>query len=71
MGVSFIPDLAMIAVRDDIAVRSLGARPPVRRIVAATLTDSWASPAKTAMLELLAEVGQEFEGKQQKLALVS
>jgi DNA-binding transcriptional LysR family regulator len=31
MGVSVIPDLALVAVRDDVVVRSLGARPPVRR----------------------------------------
>lgn len=59
-GVAFIPDLALIAVRDDVVIRSLGARPPVRRIQAATLGGSWASPAKRAMLEVLTEVSAEF-----------
>src|SRR5919199_1845312 len=56
MGASFIPDLALISVRDDIVVRSLGARPPARVIWAATLRDSYRSPAKQAMLDVLAEV---------------
>jgi DNA-binding transcriptional LysR family regulator len=71
VGASFIPDLALMPVRDDIVVRSLGARPPVRRIMAATLKDSFRSPAKLAMLDVLAEVGDEFAGKHRRLALVS
>ncbi|HWH96574.1 MAG TPA: LysR substrate-binding domain-containing protein [Baekduia sp.] len=71
MGVSFIPDLALINVRDDIVVRSLGARPPVRRIVATTLVDSFRSPAKQAMLEVLVEVAAEFGARRTALALAS
>jgi len=71
MGASFIPDLALVAVRDDIVVRSLGARPPVRRITAATLADSYCSPAKQAMLDVLAEVSSEFGDRRAKLALAS
>ncbi|MCW2958732.1 MAG: LysR family transcriptional regulator [Solirubrobacterales bacterium] len=71
MGVSFIPDLALVTVRDDIVVRSLGARPPVRRIMAATLTDSYRSPAKEAMLGVLAEVSQDFGCARRELALAS
>jgi DNA-binding transcriptional LysR family regulator len=71
MGVSFIPDLALVTVRDDIVVRSLGARPPVRRIMAATLTDSYRSPAKEAMLGVLAEVSQDFGSARRELALAS
>ena len=71
VGASFIPDLALMPVRDDIVVRSLGARPPIRRIMAATLKDSFRSPAKLAMLDVLAEVGDEFAGKHRRLALVS
>jgi DNA-binding transcriptional LysR family regulator len=71
MGASFIPDLALVAVRDDIVVRSLGARPPVRRITAATLADSYCSPAKQAMLDVLAEVASEFGDRRAKLALAS
>jgi DNA-binding transcriptional LysR family regulator len=71
MGVSFIPDLALINVRDDIVVRSLGARPPIRRIVATTLADSFRSPAKQAMLDVLAEVSAEFGTRRTELALAS
>jgi DNA-binding transcriptional LysR family regulator len=71
MGVSFIPDLALVALREDITIRSIGARPPARRIMAATLQDSWASPAKSAMLEHLVAVGEEFSGRHKELALVS
>ena len=70
-GVSFIPDLALVAVRDDVVVRSLGARPPVRRVQAATLAGSWASPAKQAMLEVLVEEAAAFEAGRAALALAS
>ena len=50
MGVSFIPDLALAAVREDVVIRSLGPRAPVRHVVAATLAGSFVSPAKRAML---------------------
>lgn len=68
-GVSFIPDLALIAVRDDVVIRSLGARPPIRRVHATTLAGSWASPAKRAMLDVLSEVAGEFAGRRASLAL--
>src|SRR5919197_654521 len=71
VGASFIPDLALISVRDDIVVRSLGARSPARQIVAATLEGSFRSPAKQAMLDVLVEVGQRFAGKHRRLALAS
>ena len=68
---SFLPDLALVAVRDDVVVRSLGARPPIRRVQAATLKGSWASPARTAMLEVIVEVAKEFEVKRAALSLAS
>jgi DNA-binding transcriptional LysR family regulator len=71
MGASFIPDLALISVRDDIVVRSLGARPPARVIWAATMRDSYCSPAKQAMLDVLAEVSAEFVANRRALSLAS
>jgi DNA-binding transcriptional LysR family regulator len=71
MGASLIPDLALISVRDDIVVRSLGTRPPVRVIWAATLRDSYRSAAKQAMLDVLAEVSAEFAENRRALALAS
>lgn len=72
MGVSFIPDLALINVRDDLVIRSFGpGRPPTRRIVALTLADSYRSPAKQAMLDVLVEVAGEFGARRAELALAS
>ncbi|HEX2087330.1 MAG TPA: LysR family transcriptional regulator [Solirubrobacteraceae bacterium] len=71
VGVSLIPDLALLAVRDDVVIRALKSRPPVRRIQAATLRDGYKSPAIEAMLDTLVEVGREFEGQRQELALAS
>jgi DNA-binding transcriptional LysR family regulator len=71
MGVSFFPDLALPTVREDIVIRSLGAQPPVRHIAAATLAESYCSPAKQAMLEILVEVAGEFASKRVQLALAS
>jgi DNA-binding transcriptional LysR family regulator len=69
MGVAFIPDLALVSVRDDIVIRSLGPRAPARSILAATLAGSYCSPARQAMLEILAEVGAEHAGGRRELAL--
>jgi DNA-binding transcriptional LysR family regulator len=71
MGVSFIPDLALVTIREDVVVRSLGARPPVRHIIAATLAGSFLSPAKRAMLDILVEAGDEFAGRRRSLALAA
>jgi DNA-binding transcriptional LysR family regulator len=71
VGVSLIPDIALLAVRDDVVIRSLREHPPVRRIQSATLRDSYRSPAIEAMLGTLQEVGQEFEGQRRQLALAS
>jgi DNA-binding transcriptional LysR family regulator len=71
VGAAFIPDLALITVRDDVVIRSLGARAPVRRIFAATLADSYCTPARQAMLDILVEVGTEFSGARSELALAS
>lgn len=70
-GVAFIPDLALIAVREDVVVRSLGAAPPIRRIQAATLAGAWASPAKQAMLDVLVEISSAFETNGLELSLAS
>jgi DNA-binding transcriptional LysR family regulator len=71
MGVSFIPDLALVNVREDIVIRAFGPGAPVRRIVALTLADSFRSPAKQAMLDVLVEVAAEFGERRTELALAS
>ena len=71
MGVSVIPDLALATVREDVVIRSLGARAPVRRIVAATLVGGYCSPAAEGMLDVLADVVQELAGDRRALSLAS
>ena len=71
VGISLIPDLACINVRDDVVVRSLGASPPVRRICAVTVSDSWCSPAREAMLKVLVDVGREWGAERRTLRLAS
>ena len=41
----------------------------MRHILAGTLAGGFCSPAKQAMLEILCEVGREFEAKRETLAL--
>ncbi|MTD43948.1 LysR family transcriptional regulator [Conexibacter sp. W3-3-2] len=71
LGIALVPDLALVAVRDDVVVRALTDATPVRRIFAATLCEGYCSPAATAMLELLAEVGAAFCQGRRELALAS
>ena len=71
MGVSFIPQLALVSVRDDIVIRRLGSQPPVRHVVAATVAGAFRSPAKGAMLDILVEVGAEIAVERAPLELVS
>jgi DNA-binding transcriptional LysR family regulator len=69
MGVSLIPDLALVTVREDVVIREIAPRPAVRQIVAATLTGAYRSPQMIAMLGILAEVGAEFQTDRRELAL--
>ena len=71
MGVSLIPDLALTNVRQDVVVRSLGAKAPFRRISAMTTESSFCSPARSAMLEILEETAGEWLGQRRELALAS
>ncbi|MGH2944145.1 MAG: LysR substrate-binding domain-containing protein [Solirubrobacteraceae bacterium] len=69
VGVCLIPDLALVAVRDDVVIRCVEGRPIVRRVLAATLAGGYVSPAAAAMLEILSEVGTEWAAQQGSLAL--
>src|SRR4051794_28067158 len=69
MGGSFIPDLALVTVRDDVIIRELTPRAPSRRIVAASLAGGYCWPAIAAMREILVEVGAEFQSDRTELAL--
>src|SRR3954452_10710951 len=56
VGVSLIAELGLRTIRDDIVLRSLGRDTPVRQIYATALK-GYRSPATSAMLETLREVG--------------
>jgi DNA-binding transcriptional LysR family regulator len=60
VGVALIPQLALSSVRDDITIRALHPRAPVRTVLAATGRRGPASPAADRMLEVLAEVSRRY-----------
>jgi DNA-binding transcriptional LysR family regulator len=71
VGVALVPDLALVSVRDDIVIRDLGPKAPFRRVFAATLSAGYQSPATGAMLQILQDVGREYEAGRRSLALAS
>jgi DNA-binding transcriptional LysR family regulator len=70
VGVSLIAELGLTSVRDDIVIRNLGRDTPVRQIYAATLADSYRSPATQAMLDILQDVAARYESRRPQLTLV-
>ena len=60
MGVTLIPDLALMLPSPDIALVEVVPDPPVRRVWAATLDAGARSPAAATMVEMLAAVGAEM-----------
>jgi molybdate transport repressor ModE-like protein len=70
VGVSIIAELGLRTVRDDIVVRPLGRETPVRQIFA-TVAKGHRSPATTAMLDVLREVGANHAARRPVLELVS
>jgi molybdate transport repressor ModE-like protein len=67
VGVALIPDLALRAAREDVVIRSLDEAAPTRQIVAA-LPVGYRAPAAEAMLEILRDVGAEWERSGQAFA---
>ena len=70
VGVSIIAELGLRSVRDDIVVRPLGRETPVRQIFASTVK-GYRSPATSAMLDVLREVGAAHADSRPVLELVS
>lgn len=68
-GVAFIPDLALVAVRDDVVVLPIDGPVPTRVIQAATLAGSFASPARQAMLAILLDVSRQYTTSRAELTL--
>jgi DNA-binding transcriptional LysR family regulator len=69
VGVSLLPDLALLSVRDDVVVRDLGADAPSRHVYAATLAGGFGAPATSAMVEILQQVGRDYAARRRTLAL--
>jgi DNA-binding transcriptional LysR family regulator len=59
VGVALIPRLALSAVREDIAIRSLSPAPPVRSVIAAAPAGARLVPAAGAMLGILEAIAAE------------
>jgi DNA-binding transcriptional LysR family regulator len=60
VGVALIPELALSSVRDDIVIRELHPRSPVRTVIAATPRGD-VTPAALAMLEVLGDAARGYE----------
>ncbi len=60
MGVTLVPDLALMLPSPDIALAEVVPDPPVRRVWAATLQAGCRSAAAVAMVDTLSEVGAEL-----------
>jgi DNA-binding transcriptional LysR family regulator len=60
VGVALIPQLALSTVRDDITIRALHPRAPVRTVLAASGRAPETAPAADRMLEVLAEVSRRY-----------
>ena len=61
VGVALIPGLALVSERPDVVIRSIGTKPPVRKIHAATLSNGYRSPAVTEMLEILETISADYD----------
>jgi DNA-binding transcriptional LysR family regulator len=63
VGVALIPELALSVVREDIAIRSLSPRPPVRKVLAATPASARLVPAAPAMLGILEAAARQLSAR--------
>jgi DNA-binding transcriptional LysR family regulator len=71
VGVALIPSLALVSERPDIVIRSITGKPPVRKILAATLANGYRSPAVAEMIEILKVTASEFGPPRADLAVAS
>jgi DNA-binding transcriptional LysR family regulator len=61
VGVALIPGLALVSERPDVVVRSIGTKPPVRQILAATLANDYRPPTVVEMLEILKTIAADYD----------
>jgi DNA-binding transcriptional LysR family regulator len=60
VGVALIPELALSTVREDILIRTLSPRPPLRQVIAAVPRGARLVPAAPAMLSVLERVAEDY-----------
>jgi DNA-binding transcriptional LysR family regulator len=63
VGVALIPDLALSAPREDVAIRALSPAPPTRRVIAAMPAGARLVPAAPVMLSILQATAAEHAQK--------
>jgi DNA-binding transcriptional LysR family regulator len=68
VGVALIPELALSVVREDIVIRALSPKPPVRQVIAAAPTDARLSPATPAMLDILEQAAKRYDAQGKRTA---
>jgi DNA-binding transcriptional LysR family regulator len=68
VGVALIPDMISRGAREDVVIRELRPAPPSRPILA-VLPSGYRSPAASAMVAVLDEVGEEWVAQSAPLAL--
>jgi DNA-binding transcriptional LysR family regulator len=69
VGVALIPELALSVVREDIVVRALSPRPPLREVVAAVPAGARLVPAAPAMLGLLERTAERYATRHRSIAV--
>ncbi len=60
VGVALIPELALSGTREDIVIRALSPRPPVRAVLASVPVGARLAPAAPAMLEALEQAVVDY-----------
>jgi molybdate transport repressor ModE-like protein len=62
MGVTLLPELAFAGRHTELELRPVTPKAPMRRVWATTLAEGSRAPATEAMLDVLAEVAERFQG---------
>lgn len=71
VGAAMFPQLALTTLHPAVVARSIGADTPMRRIWAARLPGGYRSPASEAMVQVLADVAEDFREQAPALVAVS
>jgi DNA-binding transcriptional LysR family regulator len=63
VGVALIPELALSGARDDIVIKALSPRPPIREVLASVPRGARLAPAAPAMLNSLEHAAEGYEAQ--------